>query len=355
MFYSGNTKIKIPLSTFSLLISTSQAVIKMPPRIIIPLPSHSSARSVRCLSNTASCFYSPRKLKSKSKSKSAAVPATPIGQIPPESPKYIAIPQSRQIERVNRPWIKGVLPIPRKIFPRSLKKDKTSPEYIQATTPTPKVLVKPLPKDLSVAEYITYKAKQATARRRNLREGITELYNRKQLMDHEVATRSAAKQAQNRRLLYAPARDDEQFTATSVPHAIQPSIHRGLPDPNREERVAEMRRRTQAQLAAKREERLNMLHTLYMNARDFITTEAELEKLVDNVFDDQEQFSTAYTTGENIWNLGHPETVKTLLGIQERTGPQTAIDRAEGYGTVTRKRLNRIAEELTGGKMDIAE
>lgn len=325
----------------------------MPPRTTIALPSYSSARSVRCLSNTASCFYSTRKSKPKSKSKSnsATVPATPKGQIPPESPKYIAIPQSRQIERVNRPWIKGILPIPRKIFPRNLKKDKTSPEYIQATTPQPRVLVKPLPKDPSVAEYITYKAKQATARRRNLREGIAELYNRKQLMDHEVATRSAAKQARNQRLLYAPARDDEHFTATSIPQIIQPSIHRGLPDPNREERVAAMRQRTQAQLAAKREERLNTLHTLYMNARDFITTEAELEKLVDQVFDDQEQFSTTFAIGENIWNLGQPETVKQLLGFQK--GPKTAVDRSEGYGPVTRDRLNRIAEELTGGKMDI--
>lgn len=325
----------------------------MSPRTTIPLPSYSAARPVRCLSNTASCFYSTRKLKSNSKF--APLPATPRGQIPPESPKYIAIPQSRQIEHVNRPWIKGILPVPRKIFPRNLKKDKTSPEYIQATTPLPRALVKSLPKDPSVAEYITHKAKQATARRRNLREGITELYNRKQLMDHEVATRSAAKQARNRRLLYAPARDDEQFTATSVPHAIQPWIHRGLPDPNRDERVAEMRRRTQAQLAAKREERLTTLHTLYMNAREFITTEAELEKLVDQAFDDQEQFSTSFNIGENIWNLGYPETVRQLLGLQESAAFRTAIDRTEGYGPVTRKRLNRIAEELTGGKMDIEE
>ena len=167
-----------------------------------------------------------------------------------------------------------------------------------------------------------------------------------------MATRSAAKQAYNHRMLYAPARDDEHFTATSVPQEIQPSVHKGLPDPNREERVAEMRRRTQAHLAAKQEERRSMLHTLYMNARDFITTEAELEKLVEEVFDDQEQFSSPYTAGENIWNLGQPETVQELLGLRERGTPKTAIDRNEGYGSVTRKRINRIAEELTGGKMD---
>lgn len=320
----------------------------MPPRPTVPFPSYSSAQSIRWLSNTPSRFYATQKFKSKS----ATITATPAGQIPPESPRYISVPQSRQIERVHRPWIKGVLPVPRKIFPRNPGKDKSSPEYLQATAAPPQVFVKNLPKDPSVAEYIQYKAKQATARRRNLREGLAELHNRKQLMDHEMATRSAAKQAHNQRLLYAPMRDDERFTATSVPQAIQPSTHSGLPDPNREERVADMRRRTQAHQAAKQEDRRNMLHTLYMNARDFITTEAELNKLVDNVFDDQEQFSSPYASGENIWNLGSPETIQTLLSVHGRRAARTAVDRAEGYGTATRRRLNRIGEELTGGKMD---
>ena len=326
----------------------------MPPQIMVPLPSPFFRQSIRGLSNTASLLHATPKSRSrsKSKSKSATIAATPKGQIPPESPKYISIPQSRQIERFHRPWIKGVLPVPRKIFSRNPKEDKSSPAYIQATAPAPQVLVKPLPKDPSVAEYIQYTAKQATARRRNLREGLTELHTRKQLMDHEMAKRSTAKQAHNQRLLYAPIRDDERFTATSVPQAIQPSVHSGLPDPNREERVADMRRRTQAQQAAKQEERRNMLHTLYMNARDFITTEAELDKLVDKVFDDQEQFTSPYAVGENIWNLGNPETVEMLLGIYSGQKFRTVIDRREGYGPVTRKRLNRLAEELTGGKMD---
>lgn len=183
-----------------------------------------------------------------------------------------------------------------------------------------------------------------------------ELHNRKQMMDHEMATRSAATQARNQKLLYAPLRDDERFTATSVPQAMQPSsAHSGLPDPDREVRIAEMRQRTQAKEAEKREDRRNMLHTLYMNARDFITTPAELDKLVDKVFDDDAngQFNNEYARGENIWNLGYPDTVQVLLSNQNRDFPGgRAVNRAEGYGPVTRKRLNRIGEELTGGKMD---
>lgn len=319
----------------------------MAPRTTVPIPSYPSARSIRCLSNTPSRFYAP------SKSKATTVTTTPKGQIPPESPKYISIPQSRQIEAVHRPWIKGVLPIPRKIFPRSSKKDKSSPEYIQATAPAPQSLVQNLPEDPTVAKYIVYKAKQATARRRNLREGLVELHNRKQMMDHKMATRSAAKQAHNQKLLYAPPRDDERFTATSVLQAMQASAHSGLPDPDREVRIAAMRQRTQAKAAEKREDRRNMLHTLYMNARSFITTPAELNKLVDKVFDDDnEQFKNSSNDGENIWNLGFPETVEVLLSHQNTDSPDAkVVNRTEGYGPITKKRLNRIGEELTGGKM----
>ncbi len=320
------------------------------------MPSYSSARCTQCLTNTPLRFYSTSK--SKSKSKSATITFTPKGQIPPESPRYIAIPQSRQIEAIHRPWIKGVLPIPRKIFPRDSKKDKSSPQYIDATAPLPRSPMKKLPNDPAVADYVQYKAKQAMARRRNLRESLVELRNRKQLLDHEMATRSAAKLARNHKLLYAPQRDDERFTATSTPQAMQPSVYGGLPDPDREVRVAEMRQRTQAKEAAKREERRNMLHTLYMNARDFITTPAELDRLVDHVFDDEDQFTTGNTRGENIWNFGYPETVETLLGNQHGganggANGGKAVERSEGYGPATRKRLDRIGEELTGGKMDL--
>lgn len=172
-------------------------------------------------------------------------------------------------------------------------------------------------------------------------------------MDHTTAARNAARSAQNHKLLYAPQRDDERLTATSVPQAMQPSAHSGLPDPNREARVAEMRRRTQAKQAAKVEDRRNMLHTLYMNARSFITTQAELNRLVDKVFDDKEQFKSQSNVGENIWNLGYPETIQGLLANQSKdTYGGKAMDRIDEHGPATRARLDRIAEELTGGRMD---
>lgn len=106
--------------------------------------------------------------------------------------------------------------------------------------------------------------------------------------------------------------------------------------------------------AMRQENRRNSLHTLYVNAGDFITTGAHLEKVIDKVFDDNSIFSNDSKKGLNIWNLGLPETVQELLAKANKSGKQTALESAEGHAGVTRKRMKRIAEELTGGKMEDA-
>ena len=105
-------------------------------------------------------------------------------------------------------------------------------------------------------------------------------------------------------------------------------------------------------MAAMREEtRRNALHALYVNAGDFITTGMQLDSVVDRIFDDNSQFRSDGSEGVNIWNLGCPETVQELLGKVDRRGVQTALDSAEGNEIVTRERMRKISEELTGGKM----
>lgn len=134
---------------------------------------------------------------------------------------------------------------------------------------------------------------------------------------------------------------------------MQPSAQKGIPDPDREERVAQMRQRTEAKEVARREERRNMLHTLYMNARSFIVTPEALDKAIDEAFNDTEKFKSNFARGENIWNLGFPENVQLLLHHQKNDVSQGSGSAQQStYGPVTKRRLDRIAEELTGGKMD---
>lgn len=104
--------------------------------------------------------------------------------------------------------------------------------------------------------------------------------------------------------------------------------------------------------AMKIEERRNKLHTLYVNAGDFITTGKQLDTAIDNAFDNLHQFTSDNQKGLNVWNLGVPETVQELLARKYKDPKiMKALESAEGNTLVTRQRMRRIAEELTGGKM----
>ena len=163
---------------------------------------------------------------------------------------------------------------------------------------------------------------------------------------------AAANSRIREKLLYAPERDDVRLTNPSVLSNQLPTKHRGLPDLARPARLA-VKSQNVADMAAMREEnRRNALHTLYVNAGDFITTGKQLDWVIDRAFDDNSQFRTDSSEGVNIWNLGYPETVQKLLGKVNKNGRrQTALDSAEGNEIVTRERMRKLGEELTGGKM----
>ncbi len=245
--------------------------------------------------------------------------------------------------------MKGVLPTPRKIFPRQKKGKirKASPEYLAAVTPEPLEDKTTRSDD----EFVSWKARQSELRRRNLREGLTELHQRK----HEIGRRTSIIRAENSRirekLLYARERKDVWLTSPTVLSTQRPTKHHALPDPTRSARLA-IKSQNVADMAAMREEnRRNALHTLYVNAGDFITTGKQLDGVIARAFDDNSQFRSDSSEGVNIWNLGYPETVQELLGKVNKSGRQTALDSAEGNEIVTRERMRKIGEELTGGKM----
>ncbi|KAI4250176.1 MAG: hypothetical protein L6R40_000348 [Gallowayella cf. fulva] len=275
--------------------------------------------------------------------------------IGPESPNFIHVPRAPQPEAYYRPHVKGILPFPRRIFPRTDTDatDKTSPSYLAATTPdpSPRTLNAPKPKDPSTRRFVEWKSQIAEHRRRNLRESLVELKDRKTKIDSRIGARAAAKQRERARLLSAPTPPDEKYTAASVLQSSLPS-RRGLQDPDREARIERKRANFAAHDAMKKAERRNALHTLYMNARDFIVTEEKLGEAVERAFDpDSTQFTNQSRHGLNVWNLGFPETVKEQLERANRGESGRAVDRLSGFGGVTDERMRKIGEELTGGKM----
>ncbi len=202
---------------------------------------------------------------------------------------------------------------------------------------------------------IVWKEKMAAIRRRNLREGLVELKYRKQRMDREVAQRSAAIRAKHDRAARQEKREDEKLTDPTIPVPMKQFGKGIVPDPDRIARLETKRAMFEARELGKRENRKDALHSLYMNAGNFITTEEQLQAAVDAAFTTEANktwYNAASPTSEaeSVWNIGAPDTMSMMLSKVNKTGGR-AMEYNAGHATVTGDRIRKIAEELTGGRI----
>jgi hypothetical protein len=190
----------------------------------------------------------------------------------------------------------------------------------------------------------------ADTRRSNLRESLIELRTRHFDRERRISRISERKTQTNQARMLAPQREDERLTSPTVIAAVRKLQTGAVPDPEREQRVAEKKERVAAKEAAREEQRKDALHTLYMHAREFIVTEQELNAEIEKIF-----ISTPFRnhpTSTNIWDAYNaPETIQDMLLTVNNT-QKTAVAYHAGPAAITGKRLKKIAEELTGGKMD---
>jgi hypothetical protein len=275
--------------------------------------------------------------------------STSLSAIGPENPKFIEIPLAPQRFAHPPRVIKGTLPPPRNLFP-SRKADKTTPEYLAAVTPEPTA-------ERHFAEpsndRIAWKRRMAASRRTNLREGIVELHKRRVEQEAAVAKLSSWRSRNRHWRLNAPQREDERLTSPTITQSTRQLQKGPLPDPGREARLAKIAENTKAKAAVDAEQRKDALHTLYMHARNFITTEEELDAEIAKIFVPYPfQENDRHSLKTNIWDAhGAPPTVQDMLSTTNNTQKE-AIQYHRGPALITGARLKRIGEELTGGKMD---
>jgi hypothetical protein len=222
-------------------------------------------------------------------------------------------------------------------------------QYLAAATPEPTAhhqLSEPQ------SEYIAWKRRLAATRRQNLREGLLELHRRKVRTDKAIAGRSAMKRETRERLINAPQREDERLTSPTITAAMRKLQLGNVPDPNREERIAAAAERTAAKAKMLEEKRQDALHTLYMHARNFITTEAQLDEAIEKIFVEQPwENIPGKETSKSIWDAeGPPPSVQTMMNEMNRV-QKSVILKNKAPIIITGKRMLKIAEELTGGKM----
>lgn len=268
--------------------------------------------------------------------------------IPPDSPHFVDVPQTFQPDFVHRPKQKGYLPTPKDIFPRNLPK-KATPAYIDALTRSPKNPIDV--NDPKIPEQARWKARMSALRKSHLRSSLGELHTRKYDLLNRVQLRSQMKQVESQRLVHQPPREDERLTNVSIPSSMSPSVKRQFTPAEALARHAEITANVARHEAAKQAERADQLHTLYMNARTFITNEQQLLASVKEEFAD-DKFGVSKES-QSIWaSHGRPTGMKEMLSGQWVGAP--GGERSAEYDARVKnekERMKRIGEQLSGGKI----
>ncbi|KAJ5222380.1 uncharacterized protein N7469_008620 [Penicillium citrinum] len=261
----------------------------------------------------------------------------------PESPHFLDIPRIIQPGNPVKPRVKGTLPVPRELFPVR-RTDKPSKQYVDEVSPT-RTSKPARATDELEREQQLFKMRMADRRRNHLRDSLKVLHERKLAAEKTMVTRSRMSQERRQRIFKQPEAEDERLTRPSMVSAMLAPNDTFLRDANREQRLAFSKARLEAKQAQKKAQHQDDLHSLYIHARTFITTEEQLSAEIDRVFPDGEnvEWRNDHQPGENVWNLGAPPTVQSA--VSETRKSETA------RWDVTQDRVKKLGEQITGGKL----
>lgn len=276
-------------------------------------------------------------------------------EIPPESPRFIPLPELPQSSEVKRPYPKGHLPVPREIFTkRANMAHKLQPSFVEDTAPRSKAELAGLPPK---SEKDEWKRTIAESRRQALGTGVQNLWKRKVTRDAKAKKRADTKQAQHLADKFRPERLDEVYTRGTLTQAtLSCTVVR---DPEYKEKQLESQERTAAMHRTNTEARKDAVQRLYVEAGRFILTESELQAMIEKKFSDQylhvlaKSNSKAWWGAKNMWEaIGKPLSTATMFNSTTNIGK-----RSDDYSSSSQKKTDQrqriIAGELTGGALSI--
>jgi hypothetical protein len=200
------------------------------------------------------------------------------------------------------------------------------------------------------AGYKVWRTKLAKERRQHIREGVQELFNR----DVHETKRDLKRQKEQQETLAkarnAPERVEDEYARESVSEAVKYILEskvQTLPEPEEEFQArAEI---YDAINQAKKEERMDQLHELYMKARNFIVTEEQLSEEIEKVFGADDNPVVWPGNSLSVWGQRRPPSTTELAGVlPEDVGSERRVK-------ALKRRMYRIAGELTGGEIDLPE
>lgn len=245
----------------------------------------------------------------------------------PQSPNYIEVPKPAQPTFPLAPTVKGHLPVPRDIFKTRSKLPKQSDPFIERTTRTPKATKVPGPHSRD-ADYRLYKQRLADSRRDALQQGIKQLHERKVTTEREHMARIRANYADRRKRAMAPPRQVDVLTQTSIDKGIRDYLSNQLPATARGKVTQAMRDRYARRVRKIEAVRASRLHDLYVNAREFIVEEEQLDEAIDKVFGTEENPMGWDTKG----NMGPRAQGKDGLSPWHGPVPEGVSEMMQGIG-----------------------
>ncbi|KAK3987773.1 hypothetical protein QBC44DRAFT_330914 [Cladorrhinum sp. PSN332] len=312
----------------------------MPPQVSRPSICGLQAALSACrISSAATAPVSRRAFSTSTPTASSRPP------VPPESPKFITVPEPLQSSETRLPPIRGHLPVPRTIFPKREGDRKVSEGYVEAATPKSNAELAGKPPKSTQDERHRL---DAASRRAALAAGLKGLWTRKVTTDRRMIRASKKRASDNMKAANAPERLDEVYTRSTVRADTANNFAVQL-DPNRFVKANAAKQRHQHILKRKAEARADALAQLYVEAKNFIVDEATLEEKVNKLF----RQDTGFTGfgGENVWSQeGHPISVRQLQA--KMTGEsEILVDASKTPQERTAMRQKSVAEELTGGKL----
>lgn len=267
--------------------------------------------------------------------------------IPPHSPRFVYVPRPAQEAPITRTQRKGTLPKPR--IPLLRTKEQL-PWHLENTAPA-SVAVQ-LAKNIPIRDrdQVEWKTKESNLRRKNYLEGYTTL--RKREAGASGRNPSASKRG------IPTARQRVMGREKSYEEMSRPSILSFMTKAETWRHVKRTPTEIEAGRArfAKTEEdkeykRQINVHNLYINAKNFIVNADQLEDRLAKTFDsDFYQYNKDKNFG--IWDEeGWPEDTSYLMDRAQNNDNTSAAIETNGYTESARRRIMKVTEEMTGGKL----
>lgn len=323
----------------------------MPPPIPrAPLRSLGGTKLASCMTTSTTKTITP----SSSRLFGTTAPLHDDIIVPPESPRFITLPDMPQNDETRRPPVRGHLPVPREIFTkRAHAKHKISGRFAEDTAPRSAAEQQGLPPK---SDKDAWRRLMADSRRQALATGVDNLWRRKVRREATAKARADAHLERNLAAARAPERPDEEYTRGTVPAA---TLSTAVPrDPLYAERQLASAARTEALQQGRSEARKDAIQRLYVEASRFIVTEDELASRVDELFTETHFYKAGVGRGrygaENVWHgYGKPVTVRDMFAEMRGTH-RNVVKRYNPDETKTAQRQKIVAGELTGGALSVA-